>query len=171
MIKLSYNIQNFRKQILETISEEDVIIELGSHIGGTSKLILDNLNNCEFIAIDNSPEAIDKMSQLDLKFISGDVRKHDTIVEVFKIVQKCDILLIDLGGGYHPDTVFKVFYIWASTFKPKFTFIRNRGLLEFSNSVFFDEFDYKSEKGYIESYHSEGVPPQIKEFELCTDSL
>lgn len=168
MIKLSYNVKNYRKDLLELVEEEDTVIELGCHIGRTTKLIPDD---CNVIAVDNSPEAIDEMNKLDVDFISGDVRLHEVLAEVFKITQKCDILAIDLGGGYHPDTVFKVFYIWSSTFKPKHTVIRNRGLLEFFNSAQGSDEEYKSEDGFLDSYHDSGIPPLIKEFDLWTPSL
>ena len=114
---------------------------------------------------------MNKLTCSNLEFIKADVRLHETLLEVFKKLQKCDILSIDLGGGYHPDTVFKVFYIWSSTFKPKHTIIRNRGILEFFNSSFASDEDYVSSEGYLDSYHDSGIPPQIKEFELWTPSL
>ena len=174
MIKLSYDISHYRKQILDLTKNGDVIIELGCHVGNTTKILLDNFNDSKIIAIDNSPEAVCGMNKLtcsNLEFIKADVRLHETLLEVFKKVQKCDILSIDLGGGYHPDTVFKVFYIWSSTFKPKHTIIRNRGILEFFNSSFASDEDYVSSEGYLDSYHDSGIPPQIKEFELWTPSL
>lgn len=168
MIKLSYDINNYRKDLRELVKEGDVVIELGCHVGGTTRLLLDK---CNVIAVDNSPEAIEEMAKLDVEFIKGDVRLHDVISEVFKKVQRCDVLAIDLGGGYHPDTVFKVFYIWSSTFKPKHAVIRNRGLLEFYNSATGSGEDYVSFEGYLESYHDSGIPPQIKEFDLWTPKL
>ena len=168
MIKLSYNIKNYRKDLLDLIDDGDVVIELGCHVGGTTKLLLDK---CSVIAVDNSPEAIEAMAKFDVDFIKGDVRLHEVLLEVFEKIQNCDILAIDLGGGYHPDTVFKVFYIWSSTFKPKHTAIRNRGLLEFFNSANGSGEDYMSAEGYLESYHDSGIPPQIKEFGLWTPKL
>ncbi len=168
MIKLGYDIKNYRENLLELVRKGDTVIELGCHVGGTTQLILDK---CRVIAIDNSPEAIEEMSKLDVEFINGDVRRHNVLSEVFNKVQKCDVLAIDLGGGYHPDTVFKVFYIWSSTFKPKHTVIRNRGLLEFFNSANGSGEDYCSTEGYLESYHDSGIPPQIKEFDLWTPEL
>lgn len=169
MIKLSYDIKNYRQDILDLVSEEDTVIELGCHLGGTTRLIPDT---CNIIAVDNSPEAVDEMKKLEnVNFISGDVRLHEILAEAFKITQSCDVLAIDLGGGYHPDTVFKVFYIWSSTFKPKHTVIRNRGLLEFFNTATGSAEDYQSGEGYLESYHDSGIPPQIKEFDLWTPSL
>ena len=168
MIRLSYDIKIYRKDILDLIKPGDTIIELGCHVGNTTKLIS---KDCNVIAIDNSPESIEKMNELDVKFISGDVRKHEVLAEAFKTVQSCDILAIDLGGGYHPDTVFKVFYIWSSTFKPKHTVIRNRGIVEFFNSANTSERDYESSDGYLDSYHDSGIPPLIKEFEFWTPEL
>lgn len=169
MIKLSYDIKNYRKDILDLVNSSDTVIELGCHTGGTTKIIP---NECNVIAVDNSPEAIEIMEKMDnVTFISGDVRLHEVLAKAFEITQECDVLAIDLGGGYHPDTVFKVFYIWSSTFKPKHTVIRNRGLLEFFNSAEGSGEEYVSNEGYLDSYHDSGIPPLIKEFDLWTSSL
>lgn len=168
MIKLSYDVENYRNDLVDLVEDGDTVIELGCHVGRTTRLIMDR---CSVIAVDNSPEAIEAMAKLDVEFIKGDVRLHDVLAEVFSKVQNCDVLAVDLGGGYHPDTVFKVFYIWSSTFKPKHTAIRNRGLLEFFNSVDGSGEDYESSMGYLESYHDSGIPPQIKEFALWTPEL
>lgn len=125
MIKLSYDIKKYRQDLLDLVKADDIVIELGCHVGGTTKLISDI---CHIVAVDNSPEAVDIMNNMDnVDFISGDVRLHEVLAQAFEKVQKCDVLAIDLGGGYHPDTAFKVFYIWSSTFKPTHTVIRNRG--------------------------------------------
>lgn len=166
MIKLCYDVNDYRTQISGAINEGDTVIELGCHTGNTSKVILEN--DVRLIAIDNSPEASEEMNKLDLTFINADVRLHDTISEVYKLTQRCDVLAIDLGGGYHPDTVFKVFYIWSSTFKPKSTIIRNRGLVEFYNSISEVMGDFMSCEGFLDSYKDSGIPPQIKEFDLWT---
>lgn len=168
MIKLSYDIEIYRQQLSDLVDINDTVIELGCHVGGTTKLISKKAN---VIALDNSPEAECEMSKIDCRFIHGDVRKHEVLAEVFKITQSCDVLAIDLGGGYHPDTAFKVFYIWSSTFKPKHTVIRNRGILEFFNSAKTSGEDYCSDEGYLETYHDSGIPPLIKEFDLWTPAL
>jgi len=175
LIKLSYDIKIYRNQIKDIINPTDTVVEIGSHVGGTTKEIIKYLNNGKIICLDKSPESEDKLNELkkefrNLTFIKGDVRRHDILKEVYKITDKCDLLLIDMGGGYHPDTVFKVFYIWSSTLKPKNTLIRNRGLIEFINSTKTDE-TYISSKGFLESYENEGIPPQIKEFSLWTSKL
>ena len=155
------------------MEKTDNVVELGSHVGKSSELILYRLTTGTLISIDNSPEAIEPMEKLsryndNFRFISGDVRLHETLEEVAKSIDRCDVLSIDLGGGYHPDTVFKVFYIWSSTFKPKHTIIRNRGLVEFYNSVTEVKGNYKSADGFLDSYKDSGIPPQIKEFDLWT---
>ena len=169
MIKLSYDIENYRKDLLDLTKPGDTVIELGCHVGGTTKLIS---KDCNVVAVDNSPEAVSEMENLqNVTFISGDVRRHEIIAEAFKITQSCDVLAIDLGGGYHPDTVFKVFYIWSSTFKPSHTVIRNRGILEFFNSAKGSDEEITSSEGYLDSYHDSGIPPLIKEFDLWTPKL
>lgn len=176
MIRISYNINEYRNQLFDTLRDGDSVIELGCHVGKTTERILKRFPNCKVVAMDNSPEAVSKMGELEdefdnLRFISGDVRLHDKIAEAMEASTDCDVLSIDLGGGYHPDTVFKVFYIWSSTFKPRDTLIRNKGLIDFCNSAALTGEDFKSGKGYLESCGSEGIPPQIKEFDLWTSAL
>lgn len=169
MIRLSYDVKKYRRDLLDLVNSSDTVIELGCHTGGTTRLLP---TDCNIIAVDNSPEAIDEMAKLEsVNFISGDVRLHEVLAEVFKIVQSSDVLAIDLGGGYHPDTTFKVFYIWSSTFKPKHTVIRNRGILEFFNSAEGSGEDIRCDEGYLETYHDSGIPPLIKEFDLWTPNL
>lgn len=169
MIRLSYDVKKYRSDIKELVGPDDTVIELGCHTGGTTRTLPET---CKILAVDNSPEATEEINKLShVMFINGDVRRHEILLEVFKTVQSCDLLLIDLGGGYHPDTVFKVFYIWSSTFKPKHTIIRNRGLVEFFNSAKTSEEEYHTENGHLDSYHDSGIPPLIKEFDLWTQSL
>ena len=169
MIKLCYDVKKYRQDLLELVETGDTVVELGCHIGGTTRLISPTAH---VIAVDNSSEAVEIMKNMEnVDFIYGDARRHEVLAEVFKIAQSCDVLAIDLGGGYHPDTVFKVFYIYSSTFKPAHTVIRNRGILEFFNSASATEQEYISENGYLDSYHDSGIPPLIKEFDLWTPSL
>ena len=169
MIKVCYDIKKYRENLLKSVKSDDTVIELGCHVGGTTKLISPIAH---VVAVDNSPEAVDKMKNMEnVEFIQGDARRHEILAEIFKITQRCDVLAIDLGGGYHPDTAFKVFYIYSSTFKPTHTIIRNRGILEFLNSASGSGEDIVSENGYLDSYHDSGIPPLIKEFDLWTPSL
>ena len=175
MIKISYDIKVYRKILGNILNEKDKVIELGCHVGKTSRLIAEKVKNGKLICLDNSPEAIIKMNNLKLiypklRFINGDVRLHETLKEVTEIMGKCDILAIDLGGGYHPDTVFKVYYIWASTLKPKHTIIRNKGLVDFVKTSETYE-DISSKEGWLESCGTDGIPPQIDEFKLWTPAI
>jgi len=175
MIKISYDINIYRELLKEMLSKNDTVIELGCHVGKSTEIIAEIVKDGKIFSIDNSPEAKDKMNLLcekypNLRFFIGDVRLHETLAKIHKLVFNCDVLSIDLGGGYHPDTVFKVYHIWASTLKPKKTIIRNKGLIDFVNSSETQE-SFKSNHGWLESCGSEGIPPQIKEFNLWTESL
>lgn len=175
MIKISYDIKIYRKQLEEILKENDTVVELGCHVGKTSEIISKKLKDGRLIAIDNSPESISKMNSLlghyeNIEFMSGDVRLTNILEKVAKKLNHCDILSVDLGGGYHPDTTFKVYFIWASVLKPKISLIRNRGIIDFINSSQTEE-NIKSEEGWLESCRGEGIPPQIKEFELWSSKL
>ena len=174
MITLAYKMKKYRDQLKNLIQENDTIIELGCHVGKTTQYLLNSNKKIKIICLDNSPEAIKPMKKLEesnnnIKFINCDVRLHESIKEVKKIIDKCNLLSVDLGGGYHPDTTFKVYYIWASTFKPRNTIIRNRGLIDFVNSSTNLEKNIKSKQGYLETCHDMGIPPQIKEFNLWSE--
>lgn len=175
MIKISYDIKVYVKQLEEVLNENDTVVELGCHVGNTSKIIAKKIKKGKLIAIDNSPESIQKMNSLmenyeNIEFMSGDVRLHNVLEKVAKKLNNCNILSVDLGGGYHPDTVFKVYFIWASVLKPKITLIRNRGLIDFIRSSQTEEI-IESKEGWLESCRGEGIPSQIKEFELWSSKL
>ena len=178
MIKIMYDIKVYREVLRNIIKKDDVVVELGCHVGNSTRTILDLSYNGKTIALDNSPESVDIMESLagsnpNLEYINADVRLHETLEGVaYKIKEMggCDVLSIDLGGGYHPDTVFKVFFIWSSTLKPRDTIIRNRGLLDFIHSASSDEL-IKSEMGWLESSGNDGIPPRLKEFKLWSSKL
>jgi hypothetical protein len=175
MIKITYEMKVYRKFLSNMLKPDDIVCELGCHIGKSSKFILDRIPEGKLIALDNSPEANEKMEDLmeeysNLTFINCDVRLHESLKKVKEKIDSCNLLSVDLGGGYHPDTTFKVYYIWSSTFKPTNTIIRNRGLIDFLNSATCEENIY-SKNGYLSSCGDMGIPPQIKEFELWSNKL
>jgi len=178
MIKVVYDIKVYREVIRDHIKKDDVVVELGCHVGNSTEIIADLLSEGRVIALDNSPEALNPMNLLEdkysnINFYKADVRLHETLEMVAKQIKdigKCDVLSIDLGGGYHPDTVFKVFFIWSSTLKPRVTIIRNRGLVDFIHSASADE-QIKSQMGWLESSGNDGIPPRLKEFKLWSTKI
>ena len=175
MIKIVYNIKVYREALKDIIKTDDVVVELGCHIGNSTKIISNLAPEGKIIALDNSPESVESMENVvdkykNVEFTKADVRLHETLETVLKKIGKCDVLSVDLGGGYHPDTTFKVFFIWSSSLKPRETIIRNRGLLDFIHSAKTDE-TIKSEYGWLESSAKDGVPPRLKEFTLWSSKL
>lgn len=175
MIKLVYDIKIYQKNLKEIIKDDDTVVELGCHVGNSTKIISKLANNGKIISLDNSPEAIPAMQKImgdykNVEFISADVRLHTTLEKVYRKIPKCDVLSVDLGGGYHPDTVFKVYFIWASTLKPERTIIRNRGLLDFTLTSESEEI-IKSNKGWLESSGDDGIPPRLKEFKHWSSKI
>jgi len=175
MIKVVYNIKIYREALKEIIKSQDVVVELGSHVGNSTKIIAELANKGKIIALDNSPESSKSMTTIEneynnVEFIKADVRLHETLENIMEKIQSCDVLSVDLGGGYHPDTTFKVFFIWSSTLKPRDTIIRNRGLLDFINSSVKTE-EIKSDYGFLESSAKNGVPPRLKELKLWSSKL
>ncbi|MBM4241214.1 MAG: class I SAM-dependent methyltransferase [Euryarchaeota archaeon] len=178
MIKIVYDIRIYRETLENIIKKDDVVVELGCHMGNSTKIISQLSAEGKIITIDNSPESSEAMKSLtkncpNIEFINGDVRLHETLETVIKKIKNCDVLSIDLGGGYYPDTTFKVFFIWSSTLKPRDTIIRNRGLLDFihSSSVVKVNEVIISQHGWLESCGDGGVPPRLKELKLWSSKL
>ena len=156
VIKLSYDMKVYRQHLREVLEKTDNVVELGAHVGKSSEIILYKLTTGRLISIDNSPEAIEPMEKLsryndNFTFISGDVRLHETLEQVAKSIDRCDVLSI-------------------STLKPRDVLIRNQGLIDFVNSVDYDE-EFESSEGWLESCGDQGIPPQIKEFSLWSDKI
>ncbi|MFY9638267.1 MAG: methyltransferase domain-containing protein [Methanobacterium sp.] len=178
MIKVIYHIKVYRQILSGIIKKDDVVVELGCHVGNSTKIISNLSPEGSIISLDNSPESVSAMKTVtdeysNVEFIKADVRLHETLEEValkIKEIGRCDVLSVDLGGGYHPDTTFKVFFIWSSTLKPRDTIIRNRGLLDFIHSASTDEM-IKSEMGWLESSGNDGIPPRLKEFKLWSSKI
>lgn len=179
MINIAYDIKVYRQVLKDVIRENDVVVELGCHIGNSTRIISELAPKGKIIALDKGTESKEKLEQLNgevetpIEFIQSDVRLHETLEEVAKKLSDiggCDVLSVDLGGGYHPDTTFKVFYIWSSTLKPRETIIRNRGLLDFIHSAKASE-TISSGEGWLESGRDDGVPASLKELKLWSPKV
>ena len=175
MIKIVYDIKVYREVLKDVIKADDIVVELGCHVGKSTRIISQLASNGKIITLDKSPESPDYMDalmkeQFNVEFIKRDVRLHETLEEVFSKIKKCDVLSIDLGGGYHPDTTFKVFFIWSSTLKPRDTIIRNRGLIDFIQSSSTYEI-IKSKNGWLESSGNDGIPPRLKELSIWSTKI
>ncbi len=170
MILLSYDRRQYQNDMINHIKLLDNVVEIGCHVGISTKII-SRLNQDGIVyAFDNSPESNEAMNNLGLdyrniKFFNKDVRDEKVLYEFVEKYGQIDVLCIDLGGGYHPDTVFKVFFIWSSVLKPRVTMIRNRGLIDFINSATTFE-NIQSKNGYLESSYKDILPSSLKELQL-----
>ena len=158
--------------MIDNIRLLDNVVEIGCHIGASTKIISRLNQDGHVYAFDNSPESTDAMNNLGLDyrnitFFNADVRDENVLNEFMQEHDDIDVLCIDLGGGYHPDTVFKVFFIWSSLLRPRVTLIRNRGLCDFINSSSTIE-NIQSNEGYLESSYKEILPSSLKELQLWT---
>ncbi len=133
MILVVYERDTYKETLCRLIKPGDTVIEIGPHVGVTTKAIA--LKAGRVIAIDKSEQADDAFKSgkmpANIEFIKGDVRLFDTVEKVFKMIKQCDVVAIDMGGGRFPDTVLKVWSIWSGVFKPRDSVIRNRGVGEF----------------------------------------
>ncbi len=175
MIHISYDRKRYQEDMINSIQLLDNVVEIGCHIG-TSTKIISRLNQDGIVyAFDNSPESTEAMNNLgieysNIKFFNADVRNEEVLYDFARKCEKIDVLCVDLGGGYHPDTVFKVFFIWSSILKPRVSLIRNRGLIDFINSSTSNE-NISSDKGYLNSSANNILPKNLKELKLWSDKL
>ncbi|MCI5867667.1 MAG: class I SAM-dependent methyltransferase [Methanosphaera sp.] len=138
MIKISYKRSDYQQDMIDNIKLLDNVVELGCHVGISTQIISRLCQDGSVYAYDNSPESTKAMRKLQIEnkniiFKNADVRNSDIIKKQAQL-DDIDVLCVDLGGGYHPDTVFKVFFLWSSILKPRVTLIRNQGLMEFVNA-------------------------------------
>lgn len=175
MIHISYDRKQYQEDMINTIETFDNVVEIGCHIGTSTKIISKLNQDGTVYAFDNSPESCEAMKNLGIEysnvvFNKADVRDEKVIYDLMKECNSIDVLCVDLGGGYHPDTVFKVFFIWSSVLKPRVSLIRNRGLIDFINSSVTVE-DIKSDEGFLNSSADNILPENLKELELWSDKL
>jgi hypothetical protein len=131
MISIVYGHKRYHESLAEHVKPDDSVLEIGPHIGGSTKVISECAK--EVVAVDKaeqSEKAFDTKPE-NVTFVKGDVRFFETIDEVLKARKSFDVLAMDMGGGRFPDTVFKVWAVWSGIFKPRDSIIRNRGLGEF----------------------------------------
>lgn len=175
MIHLSYDRRKYQEDMINNIRTFDNVVEIGCHIG-TSTKIISKLNQDGIVyAFDNSPESTEAMDNLsieynNIQFFNVDVRNEEVLYDFSRRCEKIDVLCVDMGGGYHPDTVFKVFFIWSSVLKPRVSLIRNRGLIDFINSSTTNE-NIRSSEGYLDSSAKNVVPDNLKELTLWSKKL
>ncbi len=134
MISIVYDVGKYRRILSEMVERNDVVIEVGPHIGKSTFSYLGRVKLA--VLVDKGKQSEDVFKPMEdefsqLRFVCGDSRCFSTVQEVLKITRECDVLAIDMGGGRFPDTVFKVWATWSGIFKPKRSLIRNRGLAEF----------------------------------------
>ena len=161
MILISYKREDYQQDMINNIKLLDNVVELGCHVGVSTKIISNLAQDGTVYAYDNSPESTKEMNKLrteykNIIFRNCDVREKQVVYNQAK-KDKIDVLCIDLGGGYHPDTVFKVFFLWSSILKPRITLIRNRGLMDFVNTTQ-TKTKNKSKQGYLETSADAIIP-------------
>lgn len=160
--------------MIDNIKVFDNVVEIGCHVGISTKIISKLCQDGIVYAYDNSPESTEAMNKLGIEYSNiiferADVRDENVIYDLLKKCDDIDVLCIDLGGGYHPDTVFKVFFIWSSILKPRVTLIRNQGLIDFINTSTSKE-DIKSKEGYLETAKNVDAS-SLEELKLWSDKL
>ena len=166
MISISYDRRQYQEDMIRYVESFDNVVELGCHVGSSTKILSKLCQDATVYAFDNSPESVDAMNNLGIEynniiFERVDVRDKQFLYDFVESHEKINVLCIDLGGGYHPDTVFKVFYLWSSLLKPRITLLRNRGLVDFINSSISSE-NIRSNEGYLSSCATDIIPKELK---------
>ena len=175
MIHISYKRSQYQEDMIKNIKITDNVVEIGCHVGVSTRIISRLCQDGTVYAFDNSPESIEAMNNLkiqypNIEYVNADVREKDVLNNFLEKGEKVDVLCVDLGGGYHPDTVFKVFFIWSSILQPRVSLIRNKGLIDFISSTKTNE-NIKSRKGYLESSAANIRPENLEELKIWSKKL
>ena len=139
MIKIVYDCERYHDVLRSVAQPEDLAIEIGPHVGGSTKALASAC--AKVISVDKAEQAEAASGRFpdNVSFVRGDVRFFSTVAEVLKLTKSCDVFAIDMGGGRFPDTVFKVWAVWSGVFKPRDAVIRCRGLAEFIKRAEIDD--------------------------------
>ncbi len=169
MIILVHDVERYRREYASLVREGDVVVEIGPHKGEATKKALEAGPEL-LVTVDYGEDAREAMRELErrhdnLIHIQGDAREYETLERVVEETGgRCDVLAVDMGGGAFPDTVFKVYYTWSVTLKPRDSVIRNAGLCEFvQRTVLSDGVPIRADGGYLADASPPGIPGRIKE--------
>lgn len=134
MISVAYDVRRYRRVLAESVREGDTVLEIGPHMGESTMFYVDKAE--KVVLVDKGSDCAGALGELadehdNVVYVCGDVRGFDAMKLVLNHVDSCDVLAVDMGGGRHADTVFKVWATWSGVFKPRDSVIRNRELAEF----------------------------------------
>lgn len=134
MIAVVYEVKRYRELLSKTVRAGDVVVEIGPHTGGSTLPYLERAKLV--VAVDKAEQARRRFHSISKKhdnvhFIKDDARGFEAIKKALQHAKSCDVLAVDLGGGRHADTVFKVWATWSGVLKPRDSVIRCRALAEF----------------------------------------
>jgi trans-aconitate methyltransferase len=88
MINVVYDIKVYRQALRDIIKKDDVIVELGCHVGNSTRIIAQLAPEGKIIALDKGSQSKEKLDELikefdtPIEFIQSDVRLHETLEEV-----------------------------------------------------------------------------------------
>ena len=93
MIKVVYDIKVYRQVLRDIIKKDDVVVELGCHVGNSTRIIDDLSTDGQIMPLDNSPESVSAMKSVTeeypgVEFIKADVRLHETLEEVARKIKR-----------------------------------------------------------------------------------
>jgi len=134
VIRLSYDVQRYRRILSDTVQDGDTVLELGPHIGLSTDAYVEKAG--KVVLVDKGRDCAGALGEYALEhdnvtFVAGDARGFNAVTLVLDHIRSCDVFAVDLGGGRFPDSVFKVWATWSGVFKPRDSIIRCRGLVEF----------------------------------------
>ncbi|NPB01563.1 MAG: SAM-dependent methyltransferase [Methanopyri archaeon] len=169
MIVLVNDVKAYRRELTGLVREGDVVVEIGPHRGAATRMVLRKEPEL-VVTVDYGEDAAEAMRELErehdnLVHVEGDARDYETLENVLSVTEGgCDVLAIDMGGGAFPDTVFKVFYTWGVTLRPRDSIVRNAGLCEFVQKVtLIDGVRVRADSGFLSDASPPGIPGRIKE--------
>ncbi len=99
MIKIVYDIKVYREGLRDIVKEDDVVVELGCHVGNSTRIISQMAPYGRIISLDKSSQSEEKMQELTkeegslIEFIKGDVRLHEVLEEVAEKVNKMGVVM------------------------------------------------------------------------------
>mmetsp|Transcript_5955 Transcript_5955/g.10818 ORF Transcript_5955/g.10818 Transcript_5955/m.10818 type:complete len:252 (-) Transcript_5955:24-779(-) len=123
-------VSEYRAAVLSLVTSADVVLEIGSHVGGTTKVIASVAGRV--VGVDQQPELVAEARQThpEIQFENFDAFDSSRLIALVKALepQKFTKVFIDISGSRDLATVFKLMDLVDKTVCPEAMVVKSQAL-------------------------------------------
>ncbi|CAE7203199.1 unnamed protein product [Symbiodinium natans] len=123
-------VSEYRAAVLSLVSSDDVVLEVGSHVGGTTKVIASVAGRV--VGVDQQPELVAQARQNypDIRFENFDAFDSTKLVALARSLdpERITKVCIDISGSRDLATVFRLMDLVDKTISPDTMLVKSQAL-------------------------------------------